>query len=299
MLDMKRREFITLLGGAARLAARGARAAAGDAGDRLSPRASAERCRPIVAAFRKGLKEAGYVEGRNVAIEYRWAEGQCDRCRRWRPIWSRAVAVIVADAVAAGACGQGGDLDHSDRLHHRRRSGRSGLVASLNRPGGNVTGVNFVSASSRRSGWRCCTSGSERPRPLRRARESDQSRRRADAKKCRRRRARSGKICLSTPAPTRHRRGFATLFASAGRRACSSAGDPFFIASANRSWRWRRATPFPRSIVSREFVAAGGLISYGTSLWMPIARPASTPGAFSRARSPPTCRSCSRPSSSW
>ena len=84
---MNRREFITLLGGAAAVAACGARAAAGDAGDRVPQRHTVGTDRAPVAAFRQGLSETGYVEGRNVAIEFRWAEGQYDGCLKWRPIW--------------------------------------------------------------------------------------------------------------------------------------------------------------------------------------------------------------------
>ena len=69
------------------MADRGAGTTADNAGDRVpqptSPDTLAERLR----AFRHGLKETGYVEGENVAIEYRWAENQSIDCRRWRPNW--------------------------------------------------------------------------------------------------------------------------------------------------------------------------------------------------------------------
>ena len=302
---MKRRAFVTLLGGAAAVSL--ARPLAAPAQQPAMPvigylnSGSSGPTQNLVAAFRQGLSETGLVEGRNVAIEYRWADNQYDRLpplaadlvdRRVKVIATVGSPLPARAAKAATATipivfTYGGDPV------------RDGLVASFNRPGGNVTGVTFITAAlapKRLELLRELAPGADligvlanSTSPLAEIQWQDLQA--------------AGRLIGQrlTLANASSEADFEPAFASLAQQRAGAllvTTDGSSSPSELDLSRWRRAREFPTTWTVREYAVAGGLASYGASITDTTARRASMSAASSRAKSRPTFRCRRRPNSS-
>jgi len=268
--QLKRREFITLLGGAAMawpLAARAQRPVIPVIGYLHS--GSSAPYAHLVGAFRQSLKEAGYVEGENVAIEYRWAEGHYDRLPALAAeLVGRHVALIVA---------QGGDPPvlaaksatatipvvftiSSDPV-------RLGIVRSLNRPGGNVTG--FWPYTSLLGTKRLELMRQLLPASASIAVLVNPDNPNADLDVTELQNAARALGQSITFVRARSETEIDVVFATLGEWRASALlinTDPFFLARRDQFVSLAARNRMPAIYAQREFVAAGGLMSYGADL---------------------------------
>jgi putative ABC transport system substrate-binding protein len=267
---MQRREFITLLGGTA-------------AGWPLATRAqqptmpvvgfirdgSADGSARFVAAFRQGLSENGYVEGQNVTVEYHWLEGQYDRLPAlMADVVRRHVAVIAtpgnAPAIAAKAAtatipivfGVGGDPV------------QLGLVASVARPGGNATGINFfntVVATKRLRLLHDLVPNAARVAVL--VNPANATTADSNLREVQEAAPTLGLQIqiLNASAIGEIDAAYAT-FARERPDALFVTGDAFFVGRRVQLATLAASYKIPAAYSSRDYVAAGGLMSYGTDL---------------------------------
>jgi putative ABC transport system substrate-binding protein len=266
---MRRREFITLLGGAAAwpLAARAQQPAMPTVGI-LGGHTSAEWT-PFIAAFNLGLKEVGFIEGQNVHIEYRWAEGHYDQLPALAAdlVRSRVVVIVAVGGVNSALAAKAATEEIPIVFLTGRDPVELGFVKSFNRPGGNLTGINLQNAELE-------------PKRLDLLRElvpnastiaflinpdNKNHQSRVGAMEAAVRAGGQQVIVLGAAADLDFERGFAAL-AQRGVDALIVLPDPFLDSHRRTLVNLTAHYPIPAMYQWREFVQAGGLVSYGTSL---------------------------------
>jgi putative tryptophan/tyrosine transport system substrate-binding protein len=265
---MKRREFITLVGGAAAwpLAARAQQPT--PVIGFLSIR-SADESSQLVDAFRKAIKETGFIDGRDVTIEYRWAGGHYDLVPGLvADLVQRRVALITADGLAAALAAKAATAMIPIVFISATDPVKDGLVASLNRPGGNLTGVSRLNSelvpkrlellrelvpNADTIGFLVNPNNPNAESQLREVEEAA--------------RVIGGVPILVVKAGSEIE--FDLAFAILVRRGAGAlliAGDQFFNSQSEKLAALTVRYAIPTIYQLREFAAAGGLVSYGASL---------------------------------
>jgi putative ABC transport system substrate-binding protein len=266
---MKRREFITLLGGAAAawpLAAQAQQSAVPVVGFLSSQ--SAATSAYLVAALRQGLNESGFIEGQNVAMEYRWADGRYDQLPALAAeLVRRPVAVIVASAPPAALAARAATSTLPIVFSGGIDPVKLGLVAGLNRPGGNITGVSQFSTAL--EGKRLELLHELVPHaaviamlvnPTFAGTDAITDDMQAAA------RALGLKLNVLKASSEHDLEAAVASIGQLGAGALVVASDPFFFGRRDRVVTVVAHHAVPAIYQFREFAAAGGLMSYGTNL---------------------------------
>ena len=254
-----------------------------------------------MAAFRQGLSETGYVEGQNLTIEYRWAEGRFDRLPALAAdLVGRKVDVIVAGADPAAHAAKNATSTIPIVFIAGGDPVGQGLVASLARPGGNLTGVSFLTAELNPKRFELLSELVPQARVIALLvnpnSPASELMMRAVQEAARAKGVQLHILKASTESEIDA--AFTSLVQrQAGALVVSS--DPFFYSRREQLVALAARHTVPTIYEWRQFVVEGGLISYGTSLTAIFRQVGIYAGRSSRVPSPLTCRSCSRPRSSW
>jgi ABC-type uncharacterized transport system substrate-binding protein len=264
---MRRREFITFLGGATAwpFAARAQQSTTPVIGFlRSSP---LNMSIPLVAAFRQGLKESGFSEGQNVAVEFRYADNQIDRLPALvDELLRRPVNVIVANVLAALAA-----KDATTTVPILFVTGgdpvKDGLVTSLNRPGGNITGVSFVSGALATKRFEILRQLTPNAKTIAMLVQLDADESVLEQRQVQAAARATGQqlIVFDVNSAADIENAFATM-ATRGVGALYVGTGPFTISHREQLTELAARNAIPAMYSLREFVAVGGLMSYGASI---------------------------------
>jgi putative ABC transport system substrate-binding protein len=266
---MKRRDFITLLGGAASwpLAARAQQPAVPVIGflHSTSPGTNLD----FLRGFHRGLKETGYVEGENVSIVYRWAEGQNDRLPNLAAelVRQRVAAIAAFGGPASISAAKAATTTIPIVFNINEDPVRLGYVASLSRPGGNLTGINFLNAelvTKRLEFLRELVPAATRLAVLVNPSTGSRDATVKDVEVAARAIGLQSRVFNASVG-----REIDAAFAAFARERPDGlfvAPDPFFLSRRVQLVHWASRHAIPATYSTRDFTEAGGLVSYGTNL---------------------------------